>query len=515
MDMSKPLATSKFKNALVSVSNKNGLALFLKPLAEKGLRIVSTGGTSKHLRDNGFKVVEVAEQTGFPEVMDGRVRTLHPHIHMALLARSWDESDQKLLKDKRLEPFDLVVGNLYPFEESLKEELEEREQVEMIDIGGPALLRAAAKSFERTVVICDPSDYEWILEKGEVTLEDRRRLAAKVFAHVSSYDSLIASHFSGGEVFSDFSWGGKAVQKLRYGENPQQDAYWLKTKGAQNGLHEARIIQGKPLSYNNILDLDAATSTVREFTEPCTVGVKHNNPCGVALGETVLESVRKALAADPVSIFGGIIACNRPVDGDTASIIAPIFLECVIAPSYSDEALKVFAAKKNLRVLEWTNLQETNATWEFRSVTGGALVQSSDQIRAWDPTWKIIGEKPSTKIVSDLMFAWKVCAHLKSNAIAVAGNEVTLGLGMGQVNRVDAVKQALERSKQFAKLHTADKCLASDAFFPFPDSIEVAAKEGIKWIIQPGGSVKDPEVEQAALQLKVNMVLTGERHFRH
>ncbi|MEQ1878296.1 MAG: bifunctional phosphoribosylaminoimidazolecarboxamide formyltransferase/IMP cyclohydrolase, partial [Bdellovibrionia bacterium] len=355
---------------------------------------------------------------------------------------------------------------------------------------------------------------DWILEKGELTLEDRRRLAAKVFAHCSSYDALIARHFSGGEIFADYSWGGSLKQELRYGENPQQKAFWLKERGAAFGLHDAKIIQGKPLSYNNILDLDAAVSTVREFDETCTVGVKHNNPCGVALGETAAESVKRALAADPVSIFGGIIACNRPIDAECANLLAPVFLECIIAPSYSAEALTVFAAKKNLRILEWPDLNRKATGYDVRTVTGGALVQSSDTIRDWDPTWKVVGENPPKEVADTLMFAWKVCSHLKSNAIAIASDGVSIGLGMGQVNRVDAVKQALERAKQFAK-GTSNWVLASDAFFPFPDSIEAAAREGVKWVIQPGGSVKDTEVEEAAKRLKINMVMTGERHFRH
>lgn len=503
-----------FKNALVSVSDKTGLAEFLKPLADQGLRIVSTGGTSKFLREKGFKVVEVGEQTGFPEVMDGRVRTLHPKIHMPLLARSWEHEDQELLKKNGVEPFDLVIVNLYPFEESLKKNLSESEQVEMIDIGGPSLLRAASKSFDRIAVLCDPSDYQWILEKGELTLEDRRRLAAKVFAHCSSYDALIARHFAGGEVFADYSWGGALKQELRYGENPQQKAYWLRERGASFGLHDAKIIQGKPLSYNNILDLDAAVSTVREFDEVCTVGVKHNNPCGVATGTTGTESIKRALEADPVSIFGGIVACNRPIDADGAKLLAPIFLECVIAPSYSAEALSIFAAKKNLRILEWPDLNRKATGWDVRTVTGGALLQSADTIRSWDPTWKVIGENPSQKTVDDLIFGLKVCAHLKSNSIAIVAGGVSIGLGMGQVNRVDAVRQALDRAKQFARGST-NWVLASDAFFPFPDSIEVAAQEGVKWVIQPGGSVKDPEVEATAKKLNVNMVMTGERHFRH
>ncbi|HEX4926155.1 MAG TPA: bifunctional phosphoribosylaminoimidazolecarboxamide formyltransferase/IMP cyclohydrolase [Bdellovibrionales bacterium] len=504
-----------FKNALVSVSDKAGLAEFLKPHAERGLRIVSTGGTAKYLRENGFKVVEAAEQTGFPEVMDGRVRTLHPHIHMALLARSWAEEDLGLLRSRGLEPFDLVIGNLYPFEASLQDNEGERELVENIDIGGPALLRASAKSFERITVICDPKDYEWIREKSELTLEDRRMLASKVFAHVSSYDAMIANHFAGGHVHENYGWGGSLVQELRYGENAQQKAYWFRERGASFGLHDAKIIQGKPLSYNNILDLDAAVATVREFEETCAVGVKHNNPCGVATGTTAFESVNRALAADPVSIFGGIVACNRPIDADCAQALAKVFLECVIAPAYSAEALQILSSKKNLRLLEWPDLNRKPAGFEIRAVTGGALLQARDEIRAWDPTWKVIGEAPSKAVIDDLMFAWKVCAHLKSNAIALASDGVTRGLGMGQVNRVDAVKQALGRAKEHGGSTKGPLVMASDAFFPFPDSIEAAAAAGVKWVIQPGGSVKDPEVEEAAKRLRINMIMTGERHFRH
>ncbi len=503
------MTTLKFKNALVSVSDKTGLCEFLAPLVNAGLRVVSTGGTAKHLRENGIAITEVSEQTGFPEVMDGRVRTLHPHIHMAILARNENKNDMQLLKKHGLEPFDLVIGNLYPFSEYKDSEISERELMEYVDIGGPALLRAAAKNFSQITVLCDPTDYQKVLE-GSSTLDQRREFAAKVFGHTSEYDRLISSRLK--KTKDSFEVSALLVQELRYGENPQQQAQWFSLE--QKGLHHAKTLQGKALSYNNLLDIDAALGVARMFREPVCVAVKHNNPCGVSVGSDFLDAVQKCLAADPVSVFGGILAVNGPVDIKIAEELNSVFLECVIAPKFDPGALKVLSAKKNLRVLEY-DFTTDNSSEQVRSVSGGLLVQTPDIISLeWDENWKIYGEEPSQAIKNDLLFSWKVCSALKSNAIAIASECSTLGLGMGQVNRVDSVRHAIARMKEY---HTkaSKPVLASDAFFPFPDSVEIAATNGIKWIIQPGGSIKDESVLIAAKNLGVNMVLTGKRHFRH
>lgn len=507
----------KFKNALVSVSDKTGLIEFLRPLVRDGLRVVSTGGTAKHLQDHGIQVVQVAQQTGFPEVMDGRVRTLHPKIHMALLARSYDEDDVNLLKSEGLEPFDLVIGNLYPFENKLQSGLSLNEMVEYIDIGGPALLRASAKSFERITVLCDPHDYNAILKKYQsstLTLDDRQILAAKVFAHVSAYDSVVAEYLSGSTQSTDYSLKGLLVDRLRYGENPQQEASWYKRLGAAGGLHDSAILQGKALSYNNILDLEAACECVRDFSLPAVCAVKHNNPCGVAVDANALFATGRALKADPMSVFGGIVACNFEVEVSHAELMNSVFLECVIAPKISEAARNAFAKKKNLRVLEWPQLMNRYSDQELKTISGGFLVQQVDRVHDWQETWKVIGHTPDQDTKRDLMLAWKVVRHLKSNAIAITDEGATVGLGMGQVNRVEAVAHAIERMKHH---HAQVKrpVLASDAFFPFPDSIEKVANAGIKWVIQPGGSLKDQEVIEAAARLGVNLILTGIRHFRH
>jgi len=519
-----------YKYALVSVSDKTGLVEFLKPFVDKGLQVVSTGGTAEFLKKGGIPVTPVSEVTGFPEVMDGRVRTLHPKIHMSLLARQYNKEDMDLLGKQGIQPFDLVVGNLYPFEAAAAKDPAERELMEFIDIGGPALLRASAKNFETITVVCDPSDYSWITEKKELILEDRRYLASKLFAHVSSYDAMIAETlgFQGSLAYpgkitfdnkfvyeKDFSIGGKSVSKLRYGENPQQSAVWFQKKGARQGLHSAEILQGKELSYNNLVDLDAACRTLAEFNEPCAVAVKHANPCGVSLGGNGLDAIRGALRADPVSVFGGIIATNQPVSPEMASEIVPLFLECVVAPAFSQGAKDLLSKKKNLRLLEWPDVANCRSNFDVKTILGGILLQTTDFVGAWDDDWKIVGKAPDLKIKQQLLFAWKVCAHLKSNAIAIAGESKTLGLGMGQVNRVDAVEQAVGRMKEYHGDFKGDFVLASDAFFPFADSIEKLAKANVLWVIQPGGSIRDDEVIAKAKDLGVSLILTGKRHFYH
>ncbi len=501
-----------FKNALISCSDKSGLREFVVGLQSKDIRVVSSGGTARFLRDASLEVLDVSEQTGFPEVMDGRVKTLHPNIHMGLLARQGNSEDQETLKKFGVSEFDLVVVNLYPFQEALAKRLPETEMIENIDIGGPSMLRAAAKNFERIAVVCDPSDYSWILEKQELTLEDRKFLAAKVFAHTSHYDSLITNYL--GDIPNYHSIAASDPKKLRYGENPHQQAIWYRDSSSTHSWKDAEILQGKELSYNNLLDLEAALRALKSFTDPCVVSVKHNNPCGVGLGANMAEAVKRSLAADPVSVFGGIIALNQEVDEDSAEQLSKLFLECIVAPCFSSGALDILKKKKNLRCLQWPEMLNGKSYKELKRIEGGYLLQDQDSVELEENNWVYHGEKPSAERMEHLKFAWKVCAHLKSNAIAITTNKESVGLGMGQVNRVDAVEQAIKRTKD----HHGDKSdfvLASDAFFPFADSIERIAEAGIQWVIQPGGSIKDNEVIEMAQKKGVNLVFTGRRHFRH
>lgn len=502
-----------FKRALVSVSDKTGLIEFLKPLVNQGLQVVSSGGTAKYLRENSIQVIDVSEVTNFPEVLDGRVKTLHPNIHMGLLARVEVESHRQALKEFNIEPFDLVIVNLYPFDKvSVSARLDEK--IELIDVGGPTMLRAAAKNFKSITVVTSPADYGWISERsGRLTLADRQELAAKVFYHTASYDAMIAKSLTE-NVGVYHATGGEQIQELRYGENPHQKALWYKERGAAWGLHQAAKIQGKELSYNNLLDLHSAVGLIRELDGFSTVVVKHNNPCGVARGGNELESVDRALKADPVSAFGGIVACGFKIDKKSAERFNELFLECIIAPGFSDEAKAILGQKKNLRVLEWPQMFDQIHSYEWRSIYGGYLAQSFDKADSWSEDWEVVGETPDPSIKLDLIFASKCAMALKSNAIAIVLQGQTLGLGMGQVNRVEAMQQAIQRMHHHHP-HSKNPILASDAFFPFPDSIELAGKAGIKWIIQPGGSVNDSAVLEAALKLKINMVITKTRHFRH
>ncbi|MDZ4662161.1 MAG: bifunctional phosphoribosylaminoimidazolecarboxamide formyltransferase/IMP cyclohydrolase [Pseudomonadota bacterium] len=509
-----------YRLALVSVSDKTGLVEFLSPLVKQGLTVVSTGGTAEHLKKNGINVKHVSEVTGFPEVMDGRVRTLHPKIHMSLLARSHVSEDMNLLREHHLEPFDLVIGNLYPFEKALGEGHSDLELAEYIDIGGPCLLRAAAKNYSSITVISDPEDYTWISREAPVNLGDRKKLAAKVFLHISSYDAMISQHLGAGlgenrGDSKDFAVACALVDKLRYGENPQQKAFWFRLKGSKLGLHEAEILHGKQLSYNNIVDLDSASKTLQEFAEPCVVGVKHSNPCGVAVGVDGLHATARAVRADPISIFGGIVATNVEVTLAMAQELDRIFLECIVAPEFSQQALDLLTKKKNLRILKWPNIRKRMIHLEVKSISGGLLVQTPDDVGGWNTDWKILGQEPGEEIKKDLLMSWKVAAHLKSNSIAICGQGQTLGLGMGQVNRVDAVIHAIERKKLHHQDYRDNLVLASDAFFPFVDSIERIHDAGIRWVIQPGGSVRDQEIFSKAQQLGINLIITGRRHFYH
>lgn len=504
-----------FKNALISVSDKTGLCELLTPLVAEGLRIVSTGGTAAFLREKGFPVTDVSEITGFPEVMDGRVKTLHPHVHMGLLARAEHLKDEETLRRFEVDAFDLVVVNLYPFEQALRANAPMPELIEKIDVGGPSMLRAAAKNHERIAVLCDPADYEWFLQqRSQWNTDKSRHLAAKVFRQTALYDSMISSRL-GGHSSETYVVGGRLVQELRYGENPQQKAGWYRWPDDIKGLASARILQGKELSYNNLLDLEAASALVAQFHEPAAVAVKHNNPCGVAVGSSIEEALEGALKADPVSVFGGIVALNRAVNGECARKLGEIFLECIVAPAFDDQALEVFARKKNLRLLTWPEIMDCPRRFEIRSVAGGFLLQTVDLVPT-EGEWNFQGVSPTKEMLADLRFGEKVCAALKSNAIALVSGGRTVGLGMGQVNRVDAVDQAIARWKGHHSTVSADSvALVSDAFFPFPDSIEKAASAGIRWILQPGGSLKDEDVFAKARELGVNMVTTGRRHFRH
>lgn len=511
------------KRALVSVSDKTGLIEFLRPLAVNGLQIVSTGGTLKYLLENDINATDVSAVTGFPEVLDGRVKTLHPFIHMGLLADQSNANHVDQLKKHNVLPFDMVVGNLYPFEKvAANQNASFEDLIENIDIGGPSFLRSSAKNYKSVVVVSDPSDYTWVQEKvlaNTIDEKDRKKLALKVFSLNSYYDALISQKLS--DDLSDQSYLNLPLKKklnLRYGENAHQKATWYENPLTKLNLSSALTHQGKELSYNNLLDLDAAAGLVRLLEKPACVAVKHNNPCGVAQGNTLAEAVEKTIQSDPKSIFGGILAFNRQVDEATVLALKNIFLECLIAPSYSAEALNLLKAKKNLRVLSWPELIEKSTKTEplFKSIMGGILVQDQDQFQ--ENQWQHFEQKPTAKIKDDMKFGELVCGFLKSNAIAIVSNGQTLGMGMGQVNRVDAVEQALARYNEFKlsnRVQTQEVVLISDAFFPFPDSIEKLAAANIKWVLQPGGSTKDQDVIASAKNLNINMTFSNQRHFRH
>ncbi len=497
----------QIKNALVSVSNKEGLESLAEFLIKNEVRTLSTGGTYKRLKELGVPVIKVSEQTDFPEVMGGRVKTLHPKVHMGLLARDQHEGDQAVLDENGVEKFDLLVVNLYPFKEKLKENLAENEMVEFIDVGGPSMIRAGAKNYPRLLTLTSPLDYSLLNNTENIDINKRREMSAKAFRHLSDYDKSVCNWLLGSD---------SKTKKLRYGENPHQTATWRPTE--VEGLHEAEILQGKELSFNNIIDLSAAIESLAQFEKNTVVSVKHNNPCGVATADSVEEAVKKSLAGDPQSVFGGIIASNVEINKTAAEELTSLFLECIIAPSISDEAKEVFKKKKNLRVLVWPKLVEGYfPSKDYKRVIGGEVEQSPDQVADLDTSsWKVVsGSQPDETFMKALAFSWKCVARLKSNAIAITGGEQTLGLGMGQVNRVDSVEIAVQRWKRFHSEYKGPVVLASDAFFPFADSIELAHKAGIDWIVQPGGSIKDQEVIDKAKELGVNMVFTGKRHFLH
>ncbi|MDA5109928.1 bifunctional phosphoribosylaminoimidazolecarboxamide formyltransferase/IMP cyclohydrolase [Brevibacillus thermoruber] len=512
------------KKALISVSDKTGLIPFARRLADAGVEIISTGGTAAMLKEAGIPVIGISEVTGFPEILDGRVKTLHPNIHSGLLAVRDNETHRQQLNDLQIETIDLVVVNLYPFKQTIaKPDVTFAEAIENIDIGGPTMLRAAAKNHQYVTVVVDAADYEQVaaeIEKeGDTSLDTRRRLAAKVFRHTAAYDALISRYLS--EQVGDFLPESYTVtyekaQDLRYGENPhQRAAFYREPLAAGASIARAEQLHGKELSYNNINDADAALAIVREFAEPAVVAVKHSNPCGVGIGADIREAYQKAYEADPVSIFGGIVAANRPVDRDTALLMKETFLEIILAPDFTEEALAVLTEKKNLRLLRIPALNESReAAQGFRiaPVAGGALVQEYDVKQLEDADIRVVTDKqPTADELAQLKFAWKVVKHVKSNAIVLARENMTIGVGAGQMNRVGAANIAIAQAGEKAK----GAVLASDAFFPMPDTVEAAAKAGVTAIIQPGGSVRDQDSIDACNRHGIAMVFTGVRHFKH
>ncbi len=509
------------KRALISVSDKSGVVDLARKLHELGFEILSTGGTKKALEEAGLPVTGISEVTGFPEILGGRVKTLHPKVHGGLLARLDLAEHQRDLQGNGILPIQIVCVNLYPFQETIaKGDASVEEAIENIDIGGPAMLRAAAKNHEHVTVLIDPADYPEVLtqlrERGEVAKETRRKLAAKVFRHTAAYDALIAEYLTGltGEEFPErLTVTYELQQSLRYGENPHQKAaFYRKPLGSRSSLPYAKQLQGKELSYNNINDAEAALQIVKEFTEPAAVAVKHTNPCGVGIGPTLAEAFARAYACDPVSIFGGIVALNREVDGRTAEQLQDIFLEIVIAPSFSPEALDILGKKKNLRLLAIPLDAPAAGEKKLTSVGGGLLVQdydhyTLDQAELTIPTKR----QPTAEEWEALQFGWKVVKHVKSNAIVVCSKDMTLGVGAGQMNRVGAAQIALQQAGEKAR----GAVLASDAFFPMADTVEAAAAAGITAIIQPGGSIRDQDSIEKADQYNLAMVFTGIRHFKH
>ena len=511
------------RRALISVSDKRGLVPFVSGLADLGVEIISTGGTCRALREAGIDVIEVSEKTGFPEIMDGRVKTLHPTIHGGLLGRRG--TDEGVMAEHGIEPIDLLAVNLYPFEQTIaREDATIDDAIENIDIGGPAMIRAASKNHEGVAVVVDPDDYASVLvslQKNELSLESRRRLAAKAYAHTASYDTAITRYLS--KSLNDNTLGerilhaGSLVQRMRYGENPHQDAaFYIDQRAPKGSLATAEQLQGKALSYNNIADSDAALECVKQFANPACVIVKHANPCGVAVAENILAAYKKAFQTDPTSAFGGIIAFNRPLDAATAkAIIDRQFVEVIVAPSIEDDAAAVLGEKKNVRVLRTGELVESVSSFDFKKVSGGLLVQNTDMGRITADDLKVVTEKvPTSKQIDDMLFAWTVVKYVKSNAIIFCKDHMTIGVGAGQMSRVYSTRIAAIKAADEG-LDVKGSVMASDAFFPFRDGIDAAAETGIAAIIQPGGSMRDDEVIQAANEHGLAMVFTGMRHFRH
>jgi phosphoribosylaminoimidazolecarboxamide formyltransferase / IMP cyclohydrolase len=508
------------QRALLSVSDKTGLLPFAKKLSALGAELLSTGGTAKAIQEAGITVTQVSTYTGSPEILGGRVKTLHPKIAGGILARS-DQAGEAA--EHNIPLIDLVVVNLYPFKEAVKKQLPPESIIEEIDIGGPTLLRAAAKNYQRTIVVCDPEDYTLVIEglQQESFPEALRfSLARKVFAHTAAYDAAIAAYFAGAshEQFPEkFSLRGERVKVLRYGENPHQKAAFYADQRQEGPSLAREPLQGKELSFTNLLDADAALSAVREFEGPACVAVKHTTPCGVGIGESVVSAYQEAREADPVSIFGGVVAVNQVVDKALAQEMAKIFLEVIVAPSFTDEARQIFSAKKDLRLLEVGSfgVNQKSAAMDIRKISGGFLLQERNEQLTEPSLGKVVTKRsPTTTELLALSLAWRVVKHVKSNAIVLSGPTATLGIGAGQTSRVDAARLAVQKAAEFQK-QLQGQVAASDAFFPFRDGVDALLSAGITAIVQPGGSKRDDEVIAAADEAGAAMLFVGERHFRH
>ena len=509
------------KRALVSVSDKSGLVDFVKGLQTAGWEIIATGGTQKLLENSGVKTIGISDVTGFPEICDGRVKTLHPKVHGGLLARRDEPSHLQALEENGISFIDLVCVNLYPFRETIaKEGVSMADAIENIDIGGPSMLRSAAKNYNDVTVVCDPADYDTILAEinatGNTTLETRLQLSAKAYTHTAQYDACIATYMRekaglNEKLFLEFD----LKQGLRYGENPHQSAkFYAATKTIPFSLASGKQLQGKEMSYNNIQDANAALNIARDFQEPFCVALKHMNPCGAAVAATIEEAWQKAYEADTVSIYGGIVICNRTITKDIALGMKPIFLEIVIAPDFTDEAMEIFATKKNLRVIQVDMTPSTEAIDQYVSVNGGLLVQHLDtQIETITADMCATKVQPDAATLADMQFGWNIVKHVKSNAIVVVKNGQTLGVGAGQMNRVGSAEIAMKQAH--AAGVTEGLILASDGFLPFDDTVALAAQYGVTAIVQPGGSIRDNDCVVKADELGICMLMTGTRHFKH
>ena len=509
------------KRALVSVSDKTGLVAFVQGLQNAGWEIIATGGTQKLLEDSGIKTIGISDVTGFPEICDGRVKTLHPKVHGGLLARRDEPSHLQALEENGISFIDLVCVNLYPFRETIaKEGVSMADAIENIDIGGPSMLRSAAKNYNDVTVVCDPADYDTILAEinatGNTTVETRLQLSAKAYTHTAQYDACIATYMRekaslNEKLFLEFD----LKQGLRYGENPHQSAkFYAATKAIPFSLATGKQLQGKEMSYNNIQDANAALNIARDFDEPFCVALKHMNPCGAAVAATIEEAWQKAYEADTVSIYGGIVICNRTITKEIALGMKPIFLEIVIAPDFTDEAMEIFATKKNLRVIQVDMTPSTEAIDQYVSVNGGLLVQHLDtQIETITADMCATKVQPDAATLADMQFGWNIVKHVKSNAIVVVKNGQTLGVGAGQMNRVGSAEIAMKQAH--AAGVTEGLILASDGFLPFDDTVALAAQYGVTAIVQPGGSIRDNDCVVKADELGICMLMTGTRHFKH
>jgi len=514
------------KRALLSVSNKDGIVEFAKELVNLGYEIISSSGTARKLKENGIPVIEVSEITGFPEIMGGRVKTLHPKIHGGLLAVRDNPEYMKQLEELGITPIDIVAINLYPFEETVKRGADLDEIIENIDIGGPAMVRASAKNYKHTAIIVDPSDYKKVIdelkEKGGLSIDTKKRLALKAFRHTAIYDSIISNvlneKFDIKEKFpEELSIPFRKKSKLRYGENPHQEGALYVSPVENEGISVAssEVLHGKEMSFNNYLDVEGAINLVKEFKDNhCAVIVKHNNPCGVAVRDSQVEAYREALKSDPKSAFGGIVAFNKPVELETAKALAEIFLEVVIAPDFQEDALEFLKSKKkNLRLVRIRNFDKEPQGADLRRINGGLLIQDRD-LELYKELKVVSDREPTDEELQDLIFALKVVKHTKSNSVVIAKGNATVGIGVGQTSRVDSLETAIKKAKEFG-FDLKGAVLASEAFFPFRDSVDIAAKEGISAIIQPGGSIRDNEVIEACNEHNIAMVFTGMRHFKH